>query len=202
MSETAATSETKETQTEEIPADEIIIEICTPRSGNFSFMPTQDILRGEWDRHKLYPGARSNDGVLLTIDRIPGMRIALSISAQHGRIFDPLSLPQFENLLREIGPKLQRSVFHSLKGEIGPSKKSKSLRLSATAVKSWLYWMRRAVDGKNATLLEGTFPTQEEADALPGKTLVNAYETADQSVRYREDEDPNRLAIEPMTREG
>jgi hypothetical protein len=176
---------------------EIIIEIES-RNRNVLFIPTSDVLRGVYDRHKLYAGATSRRG-FMQLDKLPGIRIAINIAASRGRIFDPIGLPEFEEIAASAARILHKCGLRESPEPIAPSKVEKDQTLTQTAVKSWIYWMRQHVDNGDAVLVSGTFPSYETIAKLPGKTLINPAETVVGAIRYLEDRPENKNVMEPMT---
>jgi hypothetical protein len=163
---------------------------------------TQDILRGFWKRGNLHQDEMVPP--VSEFEYIPGVRILVSGRRRILRVIDPLGLPEFKGLLDEMQEKL-RGVCGGIPVPVEPVEVKDA---TDTRIKSWLYWMRRLLDGSpvqrnprtkkylsggtEAVVLDDSapFPTMDEIAALPGKTRRDLNATNKMSVRYLEDLPP------------
>lgn len=162
---------------------EVEIEWGDNRNRCFAWGPTMEILRGAWLRHNLQGDEVVED--LAGIPDIPGMRIRLDTARGLAVIYDPLSLP--EN--KEACELLQRIIKKKFNIDQGPAKTTERKRMDADDVKTWLYGMARAVDGKRAKVVKGSIPFAEDVLNFKGKTRIEMFNNSARACKWREDYD-------------
>lgn len=163
---------------------EVVIEVASPRNQQFMWPLTQVVLRGRWCRANL-PGITMQPALEKMPD-IPGMRVLCDPSRRIARVFDPLNEPGNQDLLS----RCSRVHTECFRVAAGAEQDVELDSLDDTAVKSWLYWMRRAVDNGMAIVVHGDLPSMTTIEALPGKTRCGAFDSSARAKRYREDPAP------------
>jgi hypothetical protein len=138
-------------------ANVIEIEPDTKNNNDLGFMPLWRSIRGRFDFNRM--GER--EAKLMTIkfpDPIPGQRLGIDLDAGEGYIVEPLHHPEH----RKIRETLAKDGYPGLEPEraIFPLQKEDHA--------TWLYWMKRAVDGGLAKLVRGKLP-----DRIEGKPRKN-----------------------------
>ena len=178
----------------EFSSGKVTIEIATDRNNSVLFPPTKTKLRGRQDRNNWTPDERSRK--IENFPTIPGMRIKLEWRGGKGTgtIYDPLS----KN--KEELERLQTVVRGVLNMECG-AEQDQEWSLTETGVKTWLYWMRRLMDGAPvqtnrftgrtsggpfAVEYEGRVPTLEEIEKMPGKIEKSQFASMFIESRTRE----------------
>lgn len=174
----------------------VVIELGDDRNRMIVFGPTKEKLRGRWDKANLRGDEVTEQ--MEYIPTIPGLHIELDGRKRQARIYDPLTLPQYKRTLEQA----RKGHRHVLKRDAHPDDERVKEKMTDTDIKTWLYHMRRLVDGTppvddpvtgrttggpQAHLVEGTLPSYEEIEALPGKTGQEFYNSSSKRVRWRED---------------
>lgn len=123
---------------------EIVIAIDHPKNSNVFFFPVNDLVRSHF-----YP-SRSGAGApeVLTkymIQGIPGQRIHIDVKAKRARITDALGDKANERFLKTLKDECSRSAKPMHCGD--PVKDAVYENLTPEDIQTWLYWMRRMVDG-------------------------------------------------------
>lgn len=164
---------------------EITIEVATKHCGSLQFCavtPARN-LRGRWDRSKLY--GESINGPLSQMPDIPGMYISIDPKRRRARIYDPLTLEENKDLLYTM-----EKIWNQTNQEAaGPGKETIRENMDDTQIKTYLHWMRRAVDDRCAREIPGSarLPSLKEIARLPGKTRVEIRSNLSRNVKYLED---------------
>lgn len=164
----------------------VVIEIANDRNRCHIWPITKQHLRGRWLRANV-AGEVMQLGLAMMPDT-PGMRIMVDPQRAQATISDPLADPDnelkfakveqvYEEAFRtKVGP--HRTTVHSLRDEGEPT---------GTQLKTWLYWMRRAVNAGYAIVHQGELPSLAQIEALPGKTKTECYNSSARARRFRED---------------
>ncbi len=150
--------------------NEIVIEIGNKKNQSVFFPPLQDNLRGTWVFENLPRGTVSAMG-LQEIPSTPGLRIHLDIDLRKAKRTDPLLYPENAGLYEEL-----KVVHEKL---FGKTRGWPTLEIDlpdADAVKTWHYWMKRLVDNKCATLVEGNLNHKLPGRARQAWGSTTAYE--------------------------
>lgn len=177
---------------------EITIEIGDDRNRRFLWAPTKQELRGRWSRVNLKPDEATDE--LSRLPDIPGVHVTVDTRAMVLKITDPLNEPRNAELSRQLSALL-KELFRS---NNGPEKDKVYNKATPTQVKTWLYWMRRMVDGAPeefvkgrrvagpyAKVVVGKLPELEDIAALPGKTAVENYNASARATKFIEDRKPD-----------
>jgi hypothetical protein len=149
------------------------IEIGDERNRNFMWAPTQEILRGRWERSNLLGDelvAETNQ-----MPDIPGLWVMVDGRKRELRLLDPLNDPKNRDLSRALSMKVK--AFLNL--DMGPQQDRIWENASDSLVKEWLYWMRRLVNGAPVELEIGTGMRKSggpQAKVLPGTQLPSLNE--------------------------
>jgi hypothetical protein len=183
-----------DTQTQQQPKnaagwqDKVVIEVADDRNRNPIFPPNRATLRGRWNRANLRGSERVEQ--LEAFPDLPGSHIALDGRRRQADIYDPLSedcgdLPtclrageRAETLLQ--AQQVYKRVFNR---DCGPHPKTTVKDMTDTDIKTWLYWMRRLVDGTPvltdehhqksggpcARVVSGHMPDLDDILKMPGK---------------------------------
>lgn len=176
----------------------VVIEIATPRNGKVLWGPNEQILRGAWRKSNCISDERPT--ILENMPDIPGMRIEIDNRIRRLSIFDPLASPEFREVLQRA--KANFKVLFDQDPQ--PLESVINNNPSNTEIKTWLFWARRFVDGVEprrdrksgllvtsvkAVLIEGSLPTYEVIDSLPGQTKVDFFNSNVKGKRFLEDRD-------------
>jgi hypothetical protein len=177
---------------------EIAIEIDNDNCNNTRFAPLSMEVRGRWSNARIASHGGGNwsedeNRLMNQMPEIPGQRIILDCRTGKGRIVDPLSLPANAGLLADA----KRIVSNVLHQNMEPVKEVPYDNMTATEIKTWLYWMHRMVDGKIAKLVSGKLlnvlspdgiKPSELSAAIPGaKTGINFDDHTDNALKFIED---------------
>ncbi|HJT35240.1 MAG TPA: hypothetical protein VJ783_24660 [Pirellulales bacterium] len=112
--------------------------------------------RGRWRRARL-PLMNLADAEVAGLPDVPGYRIAVDLDRKEVRVFDPLAKKPrpsaVETALRRF---FKRPI--DLEGE------QITANQSPGTIQRWLIAMKRLVDAKLATVIEGEFPSSVEAE--------------------------------------
>lgn len=174
----------------------VVIELGDDRNRNILWGPTQEVLRGRWDKEKLRAGELNQKTEL--IPTIPGMRIEIDGRRRILRIYDPLASERLASLLA----KVKRGIKEAVNQTGSPSPEKVYDNASETEIKTWLYWARRLLEGTpliedeatatvrggpQARLIEGSVPSMSAIERLPGKIQMELHNSSSKKRRYRED---------------
>lgn len=179
---------------EEIVSNEIVIEIAAEKNRNFMFGPlSRLILRGRWDFNTV--AGRFSHDAMKALSRaatiIPGECLAVDVKNRRCRTFDPLRETASGRAIWEaIKPTIAAYAGHF---ECGTSLREPIVYddCSEDTLKTWLYYMRRAVDSGLARVVSNRdLPTLEEIKALPGRREVGFF--ANTQWRDEEEREKNR----------
>lgn len=161
------------------------VEIGDELGRNLLWPMTQQVLRGRWSKSALI--GRGGLPELLKFPDMPGIHIEVDATQKRARIYDPLANPANVNLLREIEP-----LYEKISGGKGRPEEEQVFDLDPTALKSWLFWLKRTVDDGKARCVQCTLPKMQEIEALPGKTLIEPFNGSQTALKYKEDIDRAR----------
>jgi hypothetical protein len=144
---------------------EIVVEVCDEANNNHLWNPTQTRLRGRWDWAKVPRGETSERG-LHKMPVLPGITITVNPRERRAVIEDPLGHPDNARVLAEA------SGVHASIWQTGFTFVERVVRENMTPdqIATWLYWVRRGVEGGHLRVLSGKMFTLEE--------LAAAYPTA------------------------
>lgn len=174
----------------------VVIEIGDDRNRNIMWNPTQDVLRGRWDKDKLRAGELNQKTEM--IPTIPGLRIEIDGRRRVLRIYDPLDSERLASLLA----KVKRGVKAAINVDGTPEKERRYEDSSETEIKTWLWWARRLVEGvplsedeltatvrggPQARVIEGSLPSLAQIERLPGKVQMEHHNSSSKKRRHRED---------------
>jgi len=159
--------------------NEIIIEIATPKNQNYMFGPLGHVrIRGRWDFNKV--AGRFSHESMKAINKItsiiPGECLAVDIEAKRCRLFDPLrETEKGQALWAKIAPIIDEYHSHF---QCGSGLREPIVRdnCDADTIKTWLYYMRRAVDANYAKVLGNKpLPSLDEIKAMPGRREIGFF---------------------------
>lgn len=150
----------------------VIVELGDVRGRSILFPPNQRVLRGKWSKSQVSHQSMSPE--LANMPDIPGLLIAVDTAQRAVGILDPLNQQTPDTKaqlakLTEIYPQIMNQ-----KGT--PEKDVKLGKQTDSTLKTWLYWIRRLVDGRQATLHRGNLPKIEDIEAMPGEFIWNQFD--------------------------
>jgi len=173
---------------------DVVIEVGDERNRNIIWSPTKRELRGRWSRVNL-TGDELVESLGMLPD-IPGMHIIADGRRKRLVILDPLADPKNA----ELREKVSKIIKESWRREEGPEKTVIIENASDTQIKTWLFWMRRLVEGApvvqerrgtsggpQAKIVSGKLPSYEEIAALPGKTRIEFHNSSHRAVKFLEE---------------
>lgn len=134
----------------------IEIEIDGKNNNNVMFLPLQRVIRGRFDMDRLADRGGEGFGSMeskLGGRVIPGQRLGIDLDRCEGYVHEPLRDPDHWRLREAIEKKLNMRLED-------PLVKSENVH-----VPTWLYWMKRLVDGGMAKVVKGVLP--EKIDGEP-----------------------------------
>lgn len=141
-------------------ANVIEVEIDDACNRSLSFFPLKRRIRGRLDFHRV-PGAKEE---LQKWPRpIPGQRLVLDLAAGEAHLVESLHLKEFELEKRKIERADKRIPDNESFGKVD--------------VPTWLFWLKRAVEDKTATLIRGQFPAVIEGEIKKSVLGVKSIDT-------------------------
>ena len=159
---------------------EVIIEIGCSKNRRMLWPLNKRELRGRWTRTNLL-GITMHASMQKMPD-IPGIRIVLDCAKRTVAFVDPLNEPRNE----ELKTKVLGILKEAFRVEYTAEKDVKSENLSATDIKSHLYWMRRFVDNEQAVVVKGALPELEDIEKLEGKTMIQNFNSSQRVAKTLE----------------
>jgi hypothetical protein len=181
---------------------EATIEIVEERNRMVMWPPEQKMLRSRWSRSNL-TGDEMVEAIG-TLMEIPGVRIQADGRVRRLRIWDPLTEENNAGLLKEIS-RIMKEQFRS---EVGPGRQTLIDEATDVQIRTWLYWMRRLVDGRpldeaeiegkrrptmivngkvpQAVVVSGTLPTIEEIRRSGGDVRVGFFDSSVRGIKTLE----------------
>jgi hypothetical protein len=178
----------------------VTIELGDNRNREMVFGPTKEIYRGRFLQANLFHDEVSTDGFANTPD-VPGIWLSVDGMKRTLSVIDPLTLPQFANHWRMIKDFFKLVMHLPPEHEVSLQEAKVIENARDTQIKSWLWWMRRLVDGTpakmdkynrrileggpQANVISGTLPTRNEIIALPGKRACEFFNS--RGARFLED---------------
>jgi hypothetical protein len=183
--------------------NEFTIEVASEGNNTLLFGPLGNMeVRGRWDFNHV-AGRSTHDSMKAmnkTASIIPGERIAVDPKARTCRLYDPLrETPQGQKVWEAVKPIIERFKSHF---NCGTSLREPIVYhdCDEDRMKTWLYYMRRAVDAGLAIVVGNKeLPTLEEIKALPGRRECGF----GANTQYATDEDREKARwkdIVPVTR--
>lgn len=156
--------------------DEIVIEVDHPKSADVDFFPANCSVRS-----KIYPSRLGSspppEYTQFHATGIPGQRIHLDPKARIGRIVDGLGDKENESIIDRL--KAARTQLKARGRHVDdmskPVREKRYENLSDEDIRTWMFWMRKLVDGKPNRRGENTNEPQLEgkveswANQLQGK---------------------------------
>lgn len=138
-------------------------------------------LRGRWRRDNI-AGVTTDDRFALMPD-LPGHCITMDAAKKAAIIFDPLSDPKNERILKKA-----QAVAEAIWGtKCAGDQAVRNDDMSDDEVKTWAYWVRRYLDARQCRVVRGTVPEMAEILALPGRV---AHHNFDQGSAAKDKQEP------------
>jgi len=134
-------------------ADVVEIEIDGPHNESLRFAPQNRLVRGRWTWSKCGPTGAAVAALKWPGDFVPGQVIGVDRKAGTG---------YFRERLHEAEFKAVRTFIEEKRDEAIPEEKEDFPGIS---IVTWLFWMRRAVDGGHARVVAGELPSDAELRA-------------------------------------
>jgi hypothetical protein len=163
------------------------VEVCGEQNEGLLFLPLAQVLRGRWDFSKKMCIGRAIEEPLRSLSevgRIPGIQISVDYDRKRIVVFDPLGNKDNAETLQAINGAAQRGEHLFGGSKVRPQETVTMSDCDQDTLKDWMYWIRRALDSKNMTVISGSVGTLDEIKAMPGKRRTN-YGT---SSNLKEDE--------------
>jgi hypothetical protein len=168
---------------------EVVVEFGDGNNRNMLWPPTQDRLRGWWDRTRLPPGETSEHG-LFKMPNIPGIHIRLNPRDRVATIFDPLE--DDKDLCAKVS-----DTHKLLFGRPCTFVPRSTHRLrSDDKLATWLYWLIRMHAAGHCAVREGKLPTLEELAAALPKARVRRNFFDSTAYRNKAETDVERIAAD------
>jgi hypothetical protein len=172
-----------------------VIEFGDGRNRNFVWPLDNSELRGAFNKSGMLP-YEHNEYTDALPNYVPGSRIEFDGERRQVRIFDGLSsTPEVFDVIKAQ----MKEVFMRNVGERPEVKRSD---LSDTMMKSICYWARRFLmgspaipeqgprqGGPQAKVITGEVPELRQIARLPGKTMVENFNSSSVATKYIEDRD-------------
>lgn len=128
------------------------VEIDSINNRDLFFDPLRRVLRGKFDVHR----CTEQNAMTLTQrypPTIPGTRVQIDVAAGTAEIVEPLHRPEYAQVRDRI-TKQAKSL---------PPEREQFDISDPNVLASWVYWLKRGIAAKAATLVSGQFP-----ENLPG----------------------------------
>lgn len=185
-------------------AAEYTIEIAAGSCRNVVWPMTRDVLRGRWTRDILI--GQHAPPALQQMPDVPGQRIHINWRQRLVRIYDPLSLPENAQLLRDVKAMYKELLnvdgrpADEIRREWPLWQGQEAMNQEGhDQLKSTLYWMKRFVNDKLAVEIGVPLPSLNEIALLPGRTLIEPFNNDPHAWRYQET--PTRKDMEELMRQ-
>jgi len=154
----------------------VTIELATERNDDVVFRPASvEPLRGRKTPGGWNGATAKNDPnvqALLTMT-IPGLRIELDVKNRHGRIYDPLGLPENERLMADIAARAPSASVFGGNAPAGPANRKllpvvevAKRSMTEQEVATWFAYMQRLVRGGKAILVSGDLDQKVSGDPI------------------------------------
>jgi hypothetical protein len=163
-----------------------VVEIANATNSPVWFHPVGRALRGRWARINV-PARCVGDGDIALLPDLPGLRIKIDARQRCASIYDPMgesenkdALERFQRVMTQLGP---------IRVKEGPEQPERFPNMDNTALKTWLFWIRRTVNAGMAEIVSGHLPDLAAIARLPGRTRVGYGEglVVNKPPRYLED---------------
>jgi len=160
---------------------EFTVEVADEANRQWLCPILNEVLRGRWLRSNC-PNQQFT-GALRHMPDTPGIMIAVNVIRKAVRVWDPLSDPRNA----EVWAKAKAAFKAHFNEETSPFKEVSKANLSDSDLKTWLYWIRRGVESKSLTVINGTVPDHETIRKCPGKTKIEFFNSNQKAIRTIED---------------
>ena len=167
----------------------VTVEVASALNSNLWFRPCERILRGRFAIENVPHGSTPDElAQIFRGNPLPGLYITVDPSRRTAEVRDPMGDPQRKDQLAEVVRRIKAArVVMAWNEEPTFEKTDRRENLSDTDIKTWLYWMRRAVDSGHAEVVHGSLPRLVEIMKLPGRTAMLPSQTAKGAPRFYED---------------
>lgn len=132
------------------------IEVNDQRNSSLHFLPVSRVVRGRFEAVRASRFCKGAVGLLTQWpEPIPGQIIGLNLETGEGYIREPLYDEQHTAVFHRLESRLKK-----VNQRIGDKRKL----FEGVHAPTWLYWMKRAVESKQAVLVEGRLPEVIEGE--------------------------------------
>lgn len=144
------------------------VEFANDSNGNTLCPITKRRWRGRWSLGNMKNRLPDDN---FNMPDLPGMRVQVNGKNRKVHAYDPLSLTESRNLLKEARTVAARFGIGS-----EPEKPYIGESLNDDDLKQWCYWCRRWIDNGQVVLLAGRIPEMAAILALPGQVVYNSFD--------------------------
>ncbi len=169
----------------------LLIEIDGPVNQGWSAPFLAQTLRGRFDYARVREPMAAMELANFPFG-IPGQRVMIDTEKGVGAVLDPLHDDRNADLRKKLASKLGIGGMNCVIPKDDVVKEYPNLGAKETA--TWLYWMRRAVQGGHAKLIQGDLPT--DAQVAGARRDFHGHEQkVDESVMLRRMEVAAKMAV-------
>ena len=116
---------------------------------------------------------------------MPGVRIEVVASKNRVRIYDPLTLPEYEDRMATYNRARQQSPGLGGSNAVGPIKE-RTIQLGPNKVKTLCDELLHLVTVGHAELVGGALPTVDQLKSMPGEFLNDPWNNHPSKPKFRE----------------
>lgn len=175
----------------------MVAEIANDKNRGLQFPPLRIKLRGRWDPMVVAKAGHTGSDELQKVHAcgvIPGMHIEINVDGRYISIWDPLTETANGKAVWERISKEFENNTNFEKCRLSPRRHM--FNASDDEIKTYLYWLARAVAGGSAVLVKGRLPTRssrnadgqlvdvvdfEPIEGMPGKRTADPWTSTPQS---------------------
>ena len=150
------------------------IEIADECNRSVVFHPLQQKLRGRWDAQNV-SYKRAHQALAQLPNVIPGIQVIIDTNRKTRGYIDPLANSEHEETVEKI--RVAREQVSGISPGHNPWPPVKFENSTHNELKTWMYWMRRLVDNKQAIIIGNTdsLPTMADIESMPGEIFVGQF---------------------------
>lgn len=167
-----------------------IVELGDDSNRTISLDTMRLRLRGDFSLSKLHKrkqGGRDVGQIMQQMPDIPGMRIMVDYHAQKCRIFDPLETPEYKDVLVRVNQVAQEATAVKQSGGKFTPVEAVEHKLDKDKMKTLCLELVRLVEDKQARVVAGELPTEEQLAAMPGRKLFDPWNNSPRKPKYEDD---------------
>jgi hypothetical protein len=169
-----------------------VVEFADKNSSNFTITtpPLQGVdIRGRWDTSRMAQREQGMRDLGTAATRIPspipGARLAVDIRRAKATLFDPLQTTKEGREVLERYNAVAKGI-PALRKDCKPFE-TLQYQLDEDQLKTLLYELLRKMDSGCLDIVEGSLPTLQELEKIPGHELYDPGNNSEDKPRYKKD---------------